>query len=146
MVVITREIGGAMVAQLDRVNGVRTEGSAPDAAKLMRHSTVKELQDVLDGYEYQLEQMRQQLRHEREWNQQLEAELAQARGSSEIAPAAVSLNGRPVITCAEAAKRSGCSVATVNRYLNSAFWQGVQQTNGRWLVYADQPFTRKAKV
>lgn len=138
--VVNATVARAMSEQLDRVNG------KPDAAKLLRSGTAKELQNLLDGYEHQLEQLRQQLKNEREWSAQLEAELALCRGADGgLQPDGIQLNHRPVITCAEAAKRCGISVATVNRYLNSAFWQGQQQGNGRWLVYADQSFSRKAK-
>lgn len=54
--------------------------------------------------------------------------------------------GRPVISCAAAAKRGGVSLATVSRYLNNGDWSGERISNPKkWVVYADQDFTRKTR-
>jgi hypothetical protein len=54
------------------------------------------------------------------------------------------LNGRPVLTIAEAAQKAGVSYFVAYRYVTKHdYWQADQTDSGDWLVYADQPLARK---
>lgn len=65
----------------------------------------------------------------------------------------ISAGGRELITPSEAARAHGVSLATINRALNgwgSYRLDGIQMSNGRWMVYADstlvKPNRRKRKT
>jgi hypothetical protein len=54
------------------------------------------------------------------------------------------IDGRPVLTITEAAKAAGVSYISAWRYVDSGHWSA-RQDGSRWLVYADQPLSRKAR-
>lgn len=122
---ISRDIGRAMSTQLERVN-----------------HTPERLLERIAQLEDQLDLLRGMLRVKESENTDLRAVL-ESRGSDR--PAAPQLfNGRPVITPNEAAARTWTSRSTVNRYLTSGYWQGIQVPgSNRWWVYADQPLVKK---
>ena len=51
------------------------------------------------------------------------------------------LNGRPVLTIAQAAKAAGKHYQAAYRRVQSEKWQAVQLASGDWRVYADQSLT-----
>lgn len=114
MVAMNPRIGRAMSEQLERVN-----------------HTPERLQERIRELEKQNDLLRARLRL-----------YEQRDGSTVDAPQM--FNGRPVITPNDAASRTWTSRSTVNRYLTSGYWQGVQVSgSNRWWVYADQPLTKK---
>ena len=114
-------IARARIAQIDRVNA--------DPVKLRR-----DLDDALTTIERQAEMIKE-----------LRARLAAYEDDAPPPlPAATALyKGRPYIPAAAAAKGTRLSTATVNRYLNSGFWQGDRPEGYHWIVYTDQPLTPK---
>ena len=62
---------------------------------------------------------------------------------ADLSQGGIHADGHRLTTPLEFARVHCVSVSTVNRALNSGDLLGVRQPNGRWLVYADQPYHRK---
>lgn len=117
----------AMSAQLDRVN---TKAAAEaDVAAWLRAIDPDRVIEALKSRNAALERQLARLQA------QLDAQL----------PGGHTLGQRPVITAVNAARQTRLSLATVNRYLHSGFWQGEQGDDGRWFVFADQPLLPKER-
>lgn len=119
---LPRSVYSAMSEQLNRVN---------------RHARVAaddELRAQLAAALRQIDEMQLYI-------ETLEAKLS----SAEPAPGGHALHNRPVVSISEAARAAGVSVATAWRYVESGYWSAEQGSNRRWLVYADQPLTKKRK-
>lgn len=128
---ITRQIGRAMSTQLHRVN------NDPETLR----ERIAELTD-------QVELLREMNKTKDRRIFDLEDQLAAAESGThlDVSSAPQTYQGRPVLTPNQAASRAWVSRATVNRYLTGGYWQGVQLPgSNRWLVYADQPLTKKRK-
>ena len=124
-----RGVGEAMAEGVKRVN---TPNNLP--AALLK---IEELQEDNANLQTQIANLKELLRES--GRKQIEVEAARPTSG------AINVNGRPLMTPAEFAKKHFASVATVNRRLNNNKLQGVKQPNGRWLVYADQSITRYSR-
>ena len=107
----------ALVAQMDRVNGARSDANLAmqlteareRIAKLERR--INELELLLCSYEDSAPAVPQP-----------------ARGLWH--------HGERVITAAEAAQLAGVSLSTVSRYCASGFWRAHRDASNRWLIVA----------
>lgn len=128
---ISPKVGRAMAIQIDRVNSARKAHSLresdllDDVARLeaelaRKDQRIKELELLLAAYD-----------------------VTGSTGETQRGP---SYGQRPTITAVEAAQRAGVSLATVTRYVQSGYWEGIPPRRGhnRLLVYSDQPLTSKA--
>ncbi|RMG88410.1 MAG: hypothetical protein D6712_03685 [Chloroflexi bacterium] len=76
-------------------------------------------------------------------NERLRGELAAAqRKLSTTGWHGKTHNNRPVISPKQAAKQTGCHLATCYRYCESGWWQAAR-LDGHWLIYADQSLKLK---
>lgn len=131
MTVLPATVTRAMALQIDRVKGARQAHSLGEA----------DLLDQLAEADATIARLQARIN-------ELELLLA-AYDVTVAAPDAArgpSYGQRPTITAVEAAQRAGVSLATVTRYVQSGFWDGIPPRRGhnRLLVYSDQPLTSKA--
>lgn len=132
MVTLPRSVGRAMAEQLDRVNDSSARAAAQaSVAEFIQRVAPDRYADPRDAEIARLTALVDQLR-----TRIAELEL----------PGGHALGQRPVISAVEAAERTRLSLATVNRYLNSGFWQGEQGDDGRWLIFTDQPLLPKERI
>ena len=117
-----------MSAQLDRVN----DASARRQLELLQS---------------EVEQLRRSVQLFAAENARLRARIDEHSAGAPDVHGVIVIDGRPCITPQAAARQVGVSVPTVNRYLQSGYWQGVQQRgSNRWYVFADQPLSRKRHI
>lgn len=129
---MTKQIGKAMLAQVERVN-----------------DSPERLREIIAEQSDEIERLKAALAAAHDIIDQVApdairrpkaAGVSQTRASLEAA----TLNGRPVISVAEAGKRARVNYFTAVRYLQSGWWRGELISN-RWMVYADQPLTKKRR-
>lgn len=131
MVTITRPVARAMSAQLNRVN------NDPDTLR----ERIGELEDQIAL----LREMNKQ-KDRRIFDLEDQLTAAESGARLDVSSAPQTYQGRPVLTPTQAAARAWISRSSVNRYLTSGYWAGVQLPgSNRWLVYADQPLSKKKK-
>jgi hypothetical protein len=124
--VISRPIGLAMAAQVDRVNDRRT----PQEHLRDAQQEIRDLQNKLAISNALL----------KEWQDR--AQLAESAPT--VIRGIVGAHGS-LTTPARFAALHHTSVSTVNRALNAGEVTGIRQPNDRWLVYTDQIWTPKRK-
>lgn len=124
---ITAPLAKAMVTQLDRVN--RKEHSLGEA----------DLLDEIDALQADNARLQKRI-----------GELELLLAAYDVIDNAPETPGpaygqRPTITANEAAQRAGVSLATVTRYVQGGWWEGIPPRRGhnRLLVYSDQPLMSK---
>lgn len=127
----TRQVAHAMALQLDRVNAARAAHAPPDQAS----------RDRIDALEAENARLCARIAE-----LELLLEAYGAIDSTAEATRGPSYGQRPTITAVEAAQRAGVSLATVTRYVQSSYWEGIPPRRGhnRLLVYSDQPLTSKS--
>ncbi len=129
---ITKQIGEAMLAQVERVN------DSPDR-----------LREVIAEQADQIERLKAALAAAHDILDQVAPDAIRrpkAAGPSSLSNSleATTHNGKPVISVAESARRARVNYFTAVRYLQSGWWRGELVSN-RWMVYADQPLTKKRR-
>jgi len=134
-VMISKEIGHAMAVQVKRVN---------------KNKSAVELAGDLAIALQTIDSLRARIRQLERAPQPVEvfdgSPLSARRGvGGEVPGGEVSsgetLNGRPVLTIAQAAKAARKHYQSAYRRVQSGKWQAVQLSSGDWRVYADQPLT-----
>lgn len=134
MAALPNRVYNAMATQVKRVN---------DNARELPTDVI-ELQTLL-------QREREKYARLEEQNAELRAKLAAYEDQIDSISDAhehtgIILNGRPAITAKQAAVRMHISVATVNRYCTSGFWDAEQSAgSNRWLVYTDKPLHKKQR-
>lgn len=120
-VVITPKMARAMSTQLERVNGDQSQ--QPNEATILQNrlqsaqDEIARLNDIIDA---------------------LQQQLRKATGNHDED----TISGRPVLSVTQASQQTGIPPHTVYRYINSGHWQATKR-GAQWLVYADQPLTKK---
>lgn len=117
---ITKTIGRAMAAQLDRVN------ESPERLK----ERLAEANQTIDN-------LREQLRKLKAENSDLRLKLRGEATDTTTITGEV-FNGRPVLTIAAAAKLARFDYHKAYRRVSNEKWQAVQLPDRSWRVYADQ--------
>jgi predicted site-specific integrase-resolvase len=131
-----RQIAAARLQQIERVNAARPAPS----------DDVQTIEDLYADMRRQRDELLNQVRA-----LQLQYDAARDQLDARKRPAksggsdGMLINGRLVLTCTAVSHNTGASIATINRYLNTGYWRGSRDASGRWLIEADQPFTRKEK-
>lgn len=146
MTMISRSVGRAMATAVTRTNEnpQRLVQRLTDAL-----DTIDELRRQLRERDARIADLHTQLDHAAHEIATSETPLlgrgAGVRPDPTARVDAIIINNRPVITVAEAAMRARVSHVTAWRYVTSGHWAAVQE-GSRWLVYLDQPLTRKSRA
>ena len=124
---MTRQVGRALAAQLDRVNQnpdrLRERIAELEQANEMLVAKVARLTAALEAHQTIIDDL-------------VEGKPAQP-------PPGDTYNGRPVLSISEAAERVGLSYWTAFGYVQTQYWEAHQKANKEWVVFADRPLNRK---
>ncbi len=129
---ITKQIANAMLAQVERVN-----------------DSPERLREIIAEQDDQIEKLKAALAAAHDILDQVAPDAIRrpkAAGASRTRDIleATTHNGKPVLSVAEAADRARVNYFTAVRYLQSGWWRG-ELVRNRWMVYADQPLTKKRR-
>lgn len=125
MITLSKEAAHAMAVQVKRVN---------------KNKSAVELAGDLAIALQTIETLRARIR-QMERAPQVLYESNSASAAHITLPPGETLNGRPVLTIAQAAKAAHKHYQAAYRRVQSGKWQAVQLPSGDWRVYADQPLT-----
>lgn len=125
---ITKEVGRAMAAQLDRVN------NSPDRLR----ERIEELEQANESLVAEVLSLRAAL----EAAQLMIDDLADGKPAAQPPPGDT-YQGRPVLSIKEAAKRAGVSYWIAFGYVQTGWWKAEQKPNKEWVVFSDKPLNRK---
>ena len=144
---ISSPIGRAMATAVQRVN---TNPSHLSDRLADAEATINELRTLLRQRDATINSLHDQLASLASENAPLLGRGVGGEASLPSGEVAIlsqpghALDGRPVLTIAEAAKAAGVSYISAWRYVDSGHWSA-RSEGSRWLVYADQPLSRKSR-
>jgi hypothetical protein len=124
---MTRQVGRALAAQLDRVNQspdrLRERNAELEQANESLVAEVLSLRAALEAAQLMIDDL--------------------VDGKPATPPPGDTFNGRPVLSIREAAKRANVGYWTAFGYVQDQWWEAHQKPNKEWVVFADRPLNRK---